>query len=310
MFPAIGMDIMTGTSRFSRFAIAITSLWLVVFALVPNALLLLVAFFTRSDENFVTPILTLDNYIRLFDPTFLTILWDSVRLACISTIICLLIGYPFAYIVASARPSRRPFLLFLVIIPFWTSSLIRTYALILILKSKGLISELLTLLGVTSTPVSFMYSDLAVFIGLTYTLLPFMILPLYASIEKLDRRLLDAAKDLGANSFRTFAHVTLPLTMPGIIAGVMLVFLPALSMFYIPEMLGGAKSMLLGNFIKNQFLVARDWPLGAAASSVMTIALVLMVLVYSRVSKRAAARSKEEGRASGGRILRSDGVAQ
>jgi len=300
---------MATPSRFSRVAIAVTSLWLVVFALAPNALLLLVAFFTRSDENFVAPILTLDNYIRLFDPTFLTILWDSVQLACISTLICLLVGYPFAYIVANARPSRRPFLLLLIIIPFWTSSLIRTYALILILKSKGLISELLTLLGITSAPVSFLYSDFAVFVGLTYTLLPFMILPLYASIEKLDRRLLDAAKDLGASSFRAFVHVTLPLTMPGIIAGVMLVFLPALSMFYIPEMLGGAKSMLLGNFIKNQFLVARDWPLGAAASSVMTIALVLMILVYYHASRRAA-RSRDEDRGSGGNMLHSDGVGQ
>lgn len=301
---------MAATSRFSRVAITVTSLWLVVFALVPNALLLLVAFFTRSDENFVAPILTLENYVRLFDPTFLTILWDSVRLACVSTVICLLIGYPFAYIVANVRPSRRPVLLFLVIIPFWTSSLIRTYALILILKSKGLISELLTLLGLTNGPVSFMYSDFAVFVGLTYTLLPFMILPLYASIEKLDRRLLDAAKDLGASSWRAFVHVTLPLTLPGIIAGVMLVFLPALSMFYIPEMLGGAKSMLLGNFIKNQFLVARDWPLGAAASSVMTIALILMVLVYSRVSKRAAARNKEESRDSESSMSRSNGVTR
>ena len=305
MIRTMRMRVMGETSRFFRIAIALSSLWLVLFALAPNALLLLVAFFTRNDEHFVTPVLTLDNYIRLFDPTFLTILWDSARLACIATVICLLIGYPFAYIMANVRPNRRPFLLFLVIIPFWTSSLIRTYALILILKSKGLISELLTMLGITSGPVSFMYSDFAVFVGLTYTLLPFMILPLYASIEKLDRRLLDAAKDLGASSWRAFVHVTVPLTMPGIIAGAMLVFLPALSMFYVPEMLGGAKSMLLGNFIKNQFLVARDWPLGAAASSVMTIALILMVLVYSRVSRRGA-RNREASRGSGG-ALRSEG---
>lgn len=279
---------MKGNSRFYRAVILVTSLWIVLFALAPNVILLVVAFLTRGEENFVRPVFTLANYARLFDPTFLTILWDSIWLALVATLICLVVGYPFAYLVATCRQKIRPLLLLLVIIPFWTSSLIRTYALILILKSRGLISELLLFLGVTQTPASFMYNNFAVFVGLTYTLLPFMILPLYASIEKLDHRLLDAAKDLGASPWQAFWQIAVPLTLPGIIAGVMLVFLPALSMFYIPEMLGGAKSLLLGNFIKNQFLVARDWPLGAAASSVMTIALIGLALVYSRLSKEAA----------------------
>ena len=160
---------------------------------------------------------------------------------------------------------------------------------IILLKSRGVISNTLELLGLIDKPISLMYSDIATFTGLTYTLLPFMILPLYVSIEKLDHKLIDAAKDLGAGSLRAFWHITLPLTMPGIVAGCMLVFLPSLGAFYIPEILGGAKSMLIGNFIKNQFLVARDWPLGAAASSILTLILLLLIAIY-RFTSRGAAR--------------------
>jgi spermidine/putrescine transport system permease protein len=176
----------------------------------------------------------------------------------------------------------------LVVIPFWTNSLIRTYALVIILKNQGLINKLMLWLGFAEGSFSLMYNDIAVFIGLTYTLLPFMILPLYASIEKLDRRLLDAARDLGASPLRGFWHVTLPLTLPGIVAGCILVFLPALGTFYIPEILGGAKVMLLGSFIKNQFLVARDWPLGASASMIMTGILILLALIYRLVNRTTA----------------------
>ena len=257
---------------FNRFSIGVTALWLLLFALLPNIGLLVVTVLTRGEQDFVLPQFTLDNYLRLLDPTFLKILWESLWLAFMSTLACLLVGYPFAYRIARASAKMKPWLLLLVIIPFWTNSLIRTYALILILKANGLISTLLVWLGVTEQPVSFMYGDFAVFMGILYTFLPFMVLPLYASIEKLDSRLLDAARDLGASGFQSFWHVTFPLTLPGIIAGSMLVFLPSLGAFYIPEILGGAKSMLIGNFIKNQFMVARDWPLGAAASTPSSVA--------------------------------------
>ena len=194
--------------------------------------------------------------------------------------------------IARASAKMKPWLLLLVIIPFWTNSLIRTYALILILKANGLISTLLVWLGVTEQPVSFMYGDFAVFMGILYTFLPFMVLPLYASIEKLDSRLLDAARDLGASGFQSFWHVTFPLTLPGIIAGSMLVFLPSLGAFYIPEILGGAKSMLIGNFIKNQFMVARDWPLGAAASTILTLLLALLIAVYRMANRKVASRDR------------------
>ncbi len=277
-----------------RFAsISITWVWLGLLALLPNIALLLVSLLDKGELTYVIPVFTLDNFIALFSPTFMTVLWDSIRLAALSTAVCLLVGYPFAYQITKFKPKHRPWLLLFVIIPFWTNSLIRTYALILILGVQGMINKILLGAGIIETPLELMYTDFAVFVGLTYTLLPFMVLPLYASIEKLDRNLIDAAKDLGASSMRAFWHITLPLTLPGIVAGSILVFLPSLGSFYIPEILGGSTNMLLGNFIKNQFLVAHNWPLGAAASSVMTILLILLAVLYRIVNQRVAAKERK-----------------
>jgi spermidine/putrescine transport system permease protein len=172
--------------------------------------------------------------------------------------------------------------LLLVIVPFWTSSLIRTYAMIVILKTKGILNNALLGAGLIDRPLAILYTDTAVLIGLAYSLLPFMVLPLYSSIEKLDTRIIEAAGDLGANRAVTFAKIIVPLTMPGIVAGSMLVFLPALGMFYIPDMLGGARTLLVGNLIRNQFLSARDWPFGSVVSVVLTVVMALMLLVYYR----------------------------
>ncbi len=274
------------THNFLRsISIGSTTLWLALFALLPNVGLLVITVLERGVTEFVLPKFTLDNYVRLFDPRYSGILWESFWIALASTAMCLLVAYPCAFSMARAPAKIRPWLLLLVIIPFWTNSLIRTYALIAILKANGLLSSLFMFLGLTAEPVSFMYSNFAVFTGIVYTFLPFMILPLYASIEKLDPRYAEAARDLGAGPVRTFWHITLPLTLPGIIAGSMLVFLPSLGAFYIPEILGGAKSLLVGNFIKNQFLVARDWPLGAAASTFLTLLLILMILLYRLVTR-------------------------
>lgn len=282
-----------GKSLFQRFSIGITWLWLGAFALLPGAALLLVSFLDRSDTDFFIPVLTSHNYGELLGPVFLKVLWDSISLAFLSTVVCLLVGYPFAYMIARAKAKWRPWLLLLVIIPFWTNSLIRTYALILIIGAQGMVNKALMAIGIIDAPLQMMYTDFAVFLGLTYTFLPFMVLPLYASIEKLDPKLADAAKDLGAGTLRTFWHITLPLTLPGMVAGCMLVFLPSLGCFYVPEVLGGAKNMLLGTFIKNQFLVANNWPLGAAASSVLTILLVLMAGIYRLASARVAERERK-----------------
>lgn len=279
---------MKANNGFRFFSISTVWLWLGLFALLPNLALLLVSFLDRGDTDFFIPVFTLENYARLFDPAFIDIFIQSMYLASVSMLVCLLVGYPFAYLLARADKRLRPWLLLLVVIPFWTNSLIRTYALIIILKTQGLLNKLFLALGIVDGPFSLMYSDIAVFLGLTYTLLPFMILPLYASIEKLDVRLLDAAKDLGAGPLRSFWHITLPLTLPGIVAGCILVFLPALGTFYVPEILGGATNMLLGTFIKNQFLVARDWPLGAAASMILTLLLVLLALIYRFANRKAA----------------------
>ncbi len=266
-------------------SIGTTTLWLGIFALLPNVGLLILTVLTRDDANFVLPIFTLDNYIHLFDPKYSSILWESVWIALVSTIICLFLAYPFAFAMAKASQRAKPWLLLLIIIPFWTNSLIRTYALIAILKANGLISALLLWAGLTDQPISLMYNNFATLCGMVYTFLPFMILPLYASIDKLDPRYGEAARDLGASPLSTFWHITLPLTLPGIVAGSILVFLPSLGAFYIPEILGGAKSMLIGNFIKNQFLVARDWPMGAAASTFLTLLLVLLLATYRLVNK-------------------------
>jgi spermidine/putrescine transport system permease protein len=277
---------MKDRSLFKTMAVTLTVGWLTVFVIVPNLLTLVAGFLTRGEPEFVLPVFTLGNFARLFDPAFFEIFLDSVWLALSTTILCLFVGYPFAYILARATPARRRLGLLFVIIPFWTNSLIRTYALIAILNVNGLLNAALLWLGIISEPVELLYANTAVFIGFTYTLLPFMILPLYASIEKLDPRLIEAARDLGAGSFQTFFRVSLPLTLPGIIAGGMLVFLPALSMFYVPDILGGAKSLLVGNFIRNQFLVARDWPFGAASSVLLTVVMGLLLYAYWLCQKR------------------------
>lgn len=279
---------------FQLVVIAPTVIWLGLFALLPNIGLLVVTFLTRGDQEFVIPVLTFSNYARLFEPSFLKILWDSIWLALMSTLFCLLVGYPFAYRNARSKAKIKPWLLLLIIIPFWTNSLIRTYALVLILKANGLLSTVLIWLGIINEPISFMYSDFAVFIGITYTFLPFMVLPLYTTIEKLDPRLLDAAKDLGAGGFRAFWHITLPLTLPGIVAGSMFVFLPSLGAFYIPEILGGSKDILVGTFIKNQFFVNRDWPLGAASSTILTILLFILLILHHITTQSFSIKNRAE----------------
>ena len=285
-----------GKKRHSRLPVLAqagpVSLWMILFVTIPMLFVIYISFMTRGTFGGVEYVFSIDSYQTLLDVIYFKVIAKSFRVAVVTTVLCLLVGYPFAYRIARASAKMKPWLLLLVIIPFWTNSLIRTYALILILKANGLISTLLMWLGVTEQPVSFMYGDFAVFMGILYTFLPFMVLPLYASIEKLDSRLLDAARDLGASGFQSFWHVTFPLTLPGIIAGSMLVFLPSLGAFYIPEILGGAKSMLIGNFIKNQFMVARDWPLGAAASTILTLLLALLIAVYRMANRKVASRDR------------------
>lgn len=259
--------------------------WLGLFVLVPNLMIIGTSFLTRDEANLIEMTFTLDNYLRLMDPLYVKVLWHSFYMAIIATLICLVIGYPFAYIVAKMPAKWRPIMLFLVIVPFWTNSLIRTYGLKIVLGTQGILNKGLLALDIIDKPLRLMYTETAVMIGLVYILLPFMILPLYSAIEKLDDTYIEAARDLGANKLQTLTKVVLPLTMPGIIGGCLLVLLPALGMFYIADLLGGAKNLLIGNVIKSQVLNARDWPFGAATSIALTIAMAVMLYAYYRAGK-------------------------
>lgn len=270
---------------FKRASILIIWVWLVLFALLPNVLVLITSLLQQGDNELVRLQLTIDNYVAVFDTVYFKIFWHSIYLSLFCTIICLIFGYPFAYFLARTESRYKAILLFLVIIPFWTSSLIRSYAIVAILKTHGILNSVLLWLGLIHQPLHLLYSSTAVLVGLVYSLLPFMILPLYANIEKLDVRLIDAARDLGANKFRVFIKIIFPLTLSGVIAGSMLVFLPAMSMFFIPDLLGGAKTMLVGNLIQNQFMSARNWPIGSAVSMILTAMMGLMLLVYWKISK-------------------------
>ncbi|EGQ7706236.1 spermidine/putrescine ABC transporter permease PotB [Vibrio cholerae] len=259
--------------------------WLVLFVLIPNLMIIGTSFLTRDEANLIKFAFTFENYTRLLDPLYGKVMLHSFYMAIVATLICLVIGYPFAYIVAKMPQKWRPFMLFLIIVPFWTNSLIRTYGLKIVLGTQGILNQALMSLGLIDAPLRIMFTETAVMIGLVYILLPFMILPLYSAIEKLDGTYIEAARDLGANKFQTLVRVILPLTMPGIIGGCLLVLLPALGMFYIADLLGGAKNLLIGNVIKSQVLNARDWPFGAATSIALTLAMAIMLYAYYRAGK-------------------------
>ena len=260
--------------------------WLLIFALLPNILVIAVSFLTRDSSDFIRLPVNIDSYWRMIDPLYLDVFVHSLWMAGITTLICLVLGYPFAWLVSRAQSRWQPLLMLLLILPFWTNSLVRVYALKLLLATNGLINKALLAIGIIDTPIDMLYTQGAVIIGLTYLLFPFMVLPLYAVFTDLRQDMLLASQDLGASRGQTFWHVVLPLTTPGIISGVLLVLLPAMGMFYVADILGGSRHLLVGNIIKNQFLDARDWPFGAAASVLLTVAMAVLLLAYRASSKR------------------------
>lgn len=274
-------------NKFQKGTVATILGWLLLFVLVPNVLVFVISFLTenRQSQYFVDFAFSLSAYQALFNDTYATVLWNSLYMAGIATFFCLIIGYPFAFVTAKLPAKVRPILLFLVVLPFWTNSLIRIYGIKIFLGVKGLLNEALLWLGIINEPLRLLNSELAIIIGLVYILLPFMILPLYSSIEKIDGRLLEAAKDLGANAFQRFIRVTIPLTMPGIVSGCLLVLLPAMGMFYVADLLGGGKTPLVGNIIKSLFLNTNQFALGSAVSIALTILMALMLYVYYRANK-------------------------
>ena len=271
---------------FGKFSIGLMFAWLSFFALAPFVLVVSASFFTRGEEDFLALPLTLENYARILDPLYLEVFFNSFVLSFNTSVVTLILALPFAFALSRLPQKLKAWALLLTIIPFWTSSLVRTYALVAILRTKGVLNEFLLWSGLIDAPLEILYTQTAVLIGMVYTLLPFMILPLYASFEKLDWRLIEAARDLGANSFSIALRVVLPLVSPGIVAGIILVFLPSLGMFFVPDLLGGAKDLIIGSFIRNQFLTFRDWPFGSVASVVLTLVMVGMIYLYTRVQKR------------------------
>ena len=260
------------------------TIWLLIFFIIPLITVLVYSFLERGTYGGVTWEFTLKNYQRLANDLYLNIFWRSLGLASLTTLICLIIGYPLAFFIATSSTRWRNLLLFLVIIPFWTNFLVRTYAWMIILRSEGMINTMLQSLNLIQEPLNLLFTPFAVIVGLIYGYLPFMILPLYATIERLNFSLVEAAQDLGANHIRTFFRIILPLTLPGIIAGSILVFIPALGAFITPDILGGAKTVMVGNLIQNQFLQARDWPFGSALSMGLMVLVLIPVMIYFRSS--------------------------
>ncbi len=268
--------------------------WFLFFLVVPTTFVGVYSLAHRGTYGGVEFHFSLDNYLRIFDWIYVGVLWHSLRLALVTSVSCLLIGYPMAYVMARARRRTRSILLVGVVIPFWTNFVVRTYALQVAFAENGPFNRLALRLGLLREPFVFAGSDFAIWLGMVTNYLPFMVLPLYVALEKFDFSLLEAAKDLGASRWHQFRQVLLPLTRSGIITGVVFVFTPALGEFVIPDLLGGARTMLIGNLITDQFLKTRDWPFGSALSLIL-ILLVVFSLLLLALSRRN--RPWDEGKA-------------
>ena len=260
--------------------------WLVVFVVAPTAILFVYSFCERDELGRIVYRFTWDNYQRVFDPIYVRIFLRSIYYAALTTAICVVAGFPVAYCIGRSREAWRNRLLLLVMVPFWTSFLIRTCAWITILKDEGMLNAVLRALPFALGPIDILYTPTAVVIGLVYAYVPFMILPIYGSVEKLDGALIEAAHDLGAGPLRVFTAVIFPLTLPGIAAGTLLVFVPSIAMFAITDLLGGARVPLIGNVIQNQFLSARDWPFGAALGVVFMALFAITYWALLRLRER------------------------
>jgi spermidine/putrescine transport system permease protein len=260
--------------------------WVALFFAAPLAIICAYSFLTRGDYGGVEQPWTIESYTRLADPLYLAILWRSLWIAGLATALCVALGFPLALFISRAG-KRKNLYLQLVLLPFWTSFLVRTYAWLFILRDTGLINTVLSALHIIKSPLPLLYNDGAVLLGLVYSFLPFFVLPMYATLERLDPALAEAAADLGAPPWRTLWRVVIPVSKPGIVAGAALVFIPCLGAYLTPDLLGGGKSVMLGNLVQNQFTTARDWPFGSAASLALMLAsaILLVVLLTRRETK-------------------------
>ena len=261
-------------------------LYLAAMFVVPLVLITSYAFFQRGRFGGIVWDFTLGNFARLLDPLYLGVVGNSLRVGFIVTLLALLLGYPTALAITRLSPKWRTIALVAVLLPFWTNFLVRTYAWILLFNNAGWINQALQWLHITDKPIPMLYTESAVVVGLLYIYLPLMILPLYSSLASRDPQLGEAATNLGASPFRVFRTITLPLSLPGVLTGCVFVFVPAMSNFIIPELLGGGKTVLIGNLIRDQFLKARDWPFGSTLALVLTISLVVLLVAQAAVSRR------------------------
>lgn len=268
-------------SRLRLWFLAPASVIMAVLFLVPTAIICAYSLLTRGAYGGVNLPWTANNFLRVFDPIYGVIFWRSLWVAAVSTALCLLLGFPLALFIARAK-KRRILLLNLVMLPFWTSFLIRTYAWMFLLRDTGLINSTLLAMHVIGKPLPLLFNDFAVILGLVYGYLPFMVLPLYATLEKLDPTLLDAASDLGAAPGVALWRIIVPLSRSGIAAGCLLVFIPCLGAYLTPDLLGGGKTVMVGNLVQNQFTTARDWPFGSAISLLLMAAVLVMLLISLR----------------------------
>lgn len=258
------------------------SVWMVLFVALPMAFVIFVSVMTRGTFGGIVYEFSAESYQTLMDVTYFKVIAKSFQMALLSTVACLLLGYPFAYYIARKPPEVASRLIMLLMIPFWTNSLMRLNSWMLLFQTNGPVNNLLQAIGLTSEPLQFIYTDWLVGLGLITSMLPFAILPMYSSIEKLQKSLLEASADLGASPRKTFFKVTLPLTFPGIFSAIILTFIPALGIYTVTDMLGGGKVLYIGNIIKNQFGSIRNWPLGAALSVLVLLITALLIFIYTR----------------------------
>ncbi|SHM85938.1 spermidine/putrescine transport system permease protein [Anaerosporobacter mobilis DSM 15930] len=259
------------------------TLWLLFLVAIPLVYVLVMSFCSIDEFYNVSYHFTLDNYKRLFDTNYLQIYAQSLFIAFFTTVICILLGYPFAYFIARAVSKRKAILYMLVIVPFWTNSLIRIYGWRSFLGTNGWLNTILMKLNLINTPVEFLYNRGTILLGMVYCLFPFMVIPLYTAIEKLDQNLIEASNDLGARGIYTFSHVILPLTISGVFAGSIMVFIPCLGFFFVSDILGGGNSDVIGNLIERQFQSGNNWPLGAALSIILILMTLLLVRIYQKL---------------------------
>ncbi|MBQ9988533.1 MAG: ABC transporter permease [Clostridia bacterium] len=266
--------------------IAAVPLWMftLVFVAGPMVYMLILSFLTRDPSWGVVNEFTLDNYAKILNPVYAGTYLSSLKLALSTTAITLVIGYPFGYFMARLSEKWKKRLMMLVVVPFWTNALVRMYGWIIIFRSNGLLDKLLMGLGVTDAPLRLLYTYPAVLVGMVYALLPFMILSVYSSVEKMDWSLVEAARDLGASKARAFWTVTAKLTLPGVLSGVILTFIPSMGLFFIADVLGGGKFMLVGNLIRDQLFSARDWPFAAALAVILTLLTTLFLWLYRKIT--------------------------